>query len=156
MESFERKLQALLNSCSKENDSDTPDYILAEYLGYCLDAFNYATKRRDTHFGQCPRLQIKEELKFQPKTQAQTMVAGMQSMEDVLKKVRQETNPWKNADTDLPPLGKKIELKLSNGEIRIGKYDKDENRTCWLIQGTGGLFWRSMLKTVECWRDVNN
>ena len=44
---FEKDLESLINSHSKENDSNTPDFVLAEYLKNCLEAFNNATKARD-------------------------------------------------------------------------------------------------------------
>ena len=50
MESFERQLINLINSCSVENDSGTPDFILAQYLVACLDAFNKATQRRELFY----------------------------------------------------------------------------------------------------------
>jgi len=34
-----------------DTDSDTPDYILAEYMVSCLKAFNKATQERDAHLG---------------------------------------------------------------------------------------------------------
>ena len=40
---FERELSTLINSHSRENKSDTPDYILAEYMMSCLKAFEKAT-----------------------------------------------------------------------------------------------------------------
>lgn len=33
---FEKELQTLINRHSKENESDTPDFILANYLKDCL------------------------------------------------------------------------------------------------------------------------
>lgn len=45
-ESFRYVLRALINVHSIENESDTPDFILAEYLTDCLAAFDKATKRR--------------------------------------------------------------------------------------------------------------
>src|SRR4051794_1183520 len=39
---FEEQIAKLINSHSKENDSDTPDYVLAEYLNNCLETFNKA------------------------------------------------------------------------------------------------------------------
>ena len=48
---FEKELTKLINSHSKENESNTPDYILACYLEYCLLAFNTATKQRDKWWG---------------------------------------------------------------------------------------------------------
>lgn len=43
---FERELEKLINRCSIENESNTPDYILAGYIGDCLTAFNRAVKER--------------------------------------------------------------------------------------------------------------
>ena len=39
---LEEELAELLNQHSVENDSNTPDFILAEYVTDCLDAFNKA------------------------------------------------------------------------------------------------------------------
>jgi hypothetical protein len=44
---FGKALSRLINSYSKENESDTPDFILAEYLESSLNAFDIASKRRD-------------------------------------------------------------------------------------------------------------
>jgi hypothetical protein len=49
--SFEQSIRLVINTYSKENESNTPDYILSEYIINCLDAFNYATKFRDAHKG---------------------------------------------------------------------------------------------------------
>jgi len=50
---FERELQDLLNRHSKENDSDTPDFVLAAYLQDCLNAFERATRHRERwHWGE--------------------------------------------------------------------------------------------------------
>lgn len=43
---FEKELTSLLNRYSKENGSDTPDFILAGYLGRCLDNWNVSIKER--------------------------------------------------------------------------------------------------------------
>lgn len=43
---FVRELTELLNRHSMENGSDTPDFILADYLMVCLVAFNAAVARR--------------------------------------------------------------------------------------------------------------
>lgn len=50
-ESFETALKTLINSYSKENESDTPDFILAQYLAMCLYAYNETVKARDKWFG---------------------------------------------------------------------------------------------------------
>lgn len=48
---FREKLVHLLNSTSQENSSNTPDYILADYLLTCLDGFDAATRARDKWYG---------------------------------------------------------------------------------------------------------
>ena len=49
---FEHELESLLNRYSKENDSDTPDFILATYLLDCLRSFNAALVRREVWYGR--------------------------------------------------------------------------------------------------------
>lgn len=48
---FERELQILINKHSEENDSNTPDYILANFLSNCLKAFNGAVILKDANLG---------------------------------------------------------------------------------------------------------
>jgi hypothetical protein len=43
---LEGDLAALLNSYSLENESNTPDFVLADYLIRCLDAYNVALTSR--------------------------------------------------------------------------------------------------------------
>lgn len=43
---FRSEVEHLINRHSKENGSDTPDFILAEYLDDCLRAFDKAVVRR--------------------------------------------------------------------------------------------------------------
>lgn len=47
-------IKELLNSHSREQDSDTPDFILAEYLMACLEAFEVGVNRRDVWYGVNP------------------------------------------------------------------------------------------------------
>lgn len=44
---FNSELKHLLNKYSRENASDSPDFILASYLCQCLDAFNLASRSRE-------------------------------------------------------------------------------------------------------------
>lgn len=44
---FRKELEDLINRASRENDSDTPDWILAQYLDNCLNAFTIAVRDRD-------------------------------------------------------------------------------------------------------------
>ena len=48
--SFETELKSLLNKYSKENDSNTPDFLLAFFLEGCLDTYNKTLKERDKWF----------------------------------------------------------------------------------------------------------
>jgi len=48
---FLKELEILINKHSKENGSNTPDYILAEYLDNCLKSFNKALYRRADWYG---------------------------------------------------------------------------------------------------------
>jgi len=58
--SFQDELRQLINRHSKENGSGTPDFILANYMGDCLSAFNAAVNRRESWYGreQDPRFGI--------------------------------------------------------------------------------------------------
>ncbi len=48
---FRKKLEDLLNCESMENESDTPDFILAQFLESCLFAFDSAVRRRREWWG---------------------------------------------------------------------------------------------------------
>ena len=52
MNTFLEELSILLNKYSRENNSDTPDFILAEYLLSCLAAFDAAVSRRTAWYGK--------------------------------------------------------------------------------------------------------
>ena len=45
------ELETVINRYSVENQSDTPDFILAEYLQGCLDNYAVTVKKRDKWFG---------------------------------------------------------------------------------------------------------
>ncbi len=47
---LEKDIKALLNKHSREDDSNTPDFILAEYLIACLCAFEVASNRREVWY----------------------------------------------------------------------------------------------------------
>ena len=55
MESFEKELSTLINRHSMENESNTPDGLLAQYLVGCLAVFTTATQQRETWYGRDPR-----------------------------------------------------------------------------------------------------
>jgi hypothetical protein len=49
------ELSMLLNRASRENASNTPDFILAQYLIGCLEAFETAVQQRETWYGRDAR-----------------------------------------------------------------------------------------------------
>ncbi len=67
MDNFEEELERLINKHSMENESNTPDWILAQYLLSCLSAFTRATQQRETWYGHASRPFSQEEIKICPK-----------------------------------------------------------------------------------------
>ncbi len=49
--SFYDDLRNLLNRWSQENKSNTPDFILVEYVGRCLGAFHDGVVARERWYG---------------------------------------------------------------------------------------------------------
>jgi hypothetical protein len=49
---FRRDLAKLINRHSKENGSETPDFILATYLKECLEAFDKAVVTREQWYDE--------------------------------------------------------------------------------------------------------
>jgi hypothetical protein len=49
---LERDITITLNRHSAENNSNTPDFILAQYLLGCLAAWNTAVQQRETWYGR--------------------------------------------------------------------------------------------------------
>jgi len=52
---LEQELAAVLNRFSQENASNTPDYILAQFMLGCLASFNTAVQQRETWYGRDAR-----------------------------------------------------------------------------------------------------
>ena len=48
---FESDLEKLINEYGMENGSNTPDFILAQYMSSCLEAFRVASTARETWYG---------------------------------------------------------------------------------------------------------
>jgi len=53
---FRKELENLINKYSKENGSDTPDFILARYLENVLQNFDAAVKEREEWYGRQKKL----------------------------------------------------------------------------------------------------
>jgi hypothetical protein len=58
--SLARRIERELNCCNAEAGSDTPDFILAQYLMTCLAAFDVAVRRRENWYGRGAKLTAKE------------------------------------------------------------------------------------------------
>lgn len=52
MEKFRKELEELINKNSLENGSNTPDFILAEYLTDCLSTFDKIVYKREEWYGR--------------------------------------------------------------------------------------------------------
>lgn len=50
-QAFQKELESLINRYSIENESDTPDFILAQYVRACLTAFATASNARQRWYG---------------------------------------------------------------------------------------------------------
>jgi hypothetical protein len=58
-----KRIEKAINETSAENGSNTPDYVLAEYLMDCLEALDKAVNARDEHshsvaIANCSRCQL--------------------------------------------------------------------------------------------------
>jgi len=53
---LQNEIMMVLNKHRRENNSNTPDFILAMYLESCLLAFEKATQQREAWYGRdaCP------------------------------------------------------------------------------------------------------
>ena len=49
---FGKALQTLINQYSKENGSNTPDFVLSDYLADCLDVFDKTMSKREIFYGR--------------------------------------------------------------------------------------------------------
>jgi hypothetical protein len=47
MTTLQKDIEALINRHSRENESNTPDYILATFMLDCLRAFELASRERE-------------------------------------------------------------------------------------------------------------
>jgi len=52
---LEEEISITLNKHCAENPSNTPDFILSQYLLSCLNAFNAAVQRREQWYGRDTR-----------------------------------------------------------------------------------------------------
>ena len=55
MDDFETAIRRTINQFSQETERNTPDFILAQYMLACLNAFNSGVNQRDKWYGAYPR-----------------------------------------------------------------------------------------------------
>lgn len=55
MSNFKKELEHLINKHSVENESNTPDFILAQYLTGCLAVFATTIQQRENWYSRDPR-----------------------------------------------------------------------------------------------------
>lgn len=60
---FRQQLEALISSYSMENGSDTPDFILADYLADCLELYDRTTARRTRWHERAAEMEAFEDTK---------------------------------------------------------------------------------------------
>jgi len=58
---FAKELQELINRHSIENDSNTPDFILTEFVCDVLEAFSRALKKRESWYNRKDRPGLTKE-----------------------------------------------------------------------------------------------
>ena len=70
MDKFKKELEVLINQNGLDNECNTPDYILAEYLTSCLETYRDTIRSRDTWFdktgyeqGKTDALKVIEDIK---------------------------------------------------------------------------------------------
>lgn len=64
---------------------------------------------------------------------------------------RLEDVEWNDLSTE-PELNEIVCVKLNTGEEKLAMLDEDVWRKCWLIQGSAGQFWRSLIDEVIAWK----
>lgn len=52
MSNLQKDIEEAINRASAENESNTPDWILAQYLIDCLATFDKAVNARDSFYGE--------------------------------------------------------------------------------------------------------
>lgn len=55
MSSFRKDLEEVINRHSQENGSNTPDFVLADYLCACLVAFDNSVNAREKWYAESDR-----------------------------------------------------------------------------------------------------
>jgi hypothetical protein len=136
MNTFRRELIEVINKHSKENGSDTPDFILAEYLTDCLRTFDKAINLRENWYN---RKICGEVLKEKTPEELQKLVEIFRN---------NVTDTTKFNQTDLDKFNVKVKNTLDNrkpcpdcgGEgytFFVNQGEPDPDSKCTTCNGTG-------------------
>lgn len=63
MSDLQKEIETAINRVSRENESNTPDFILAEFLMLCLQAFEHTSKLREAWYGRGLKIGVGKDLK---------------------------------------------------------------------------------------------
>lgn len=109
---FEVDLSHLLNRHSKENESGTPDHILAEYLIDCLKVYNKAVVRRAAWRQEPIELPALHDLENGVRTVPLVVYSGNLRMRNEIGEAKIKMTPGEQLD---PPFGQ-IEAVIAKFE----------------------------------------
>ena len=108
MSTFHKELETLINKYSIENDSNTPDFILASYLHDCLGAFNNAMIHRDKWYGIEQETQA-ETVKIMKKYQEQMN----KDLEEVRARIVAQAGVRLSSHMSMQDLGSAIRIEIT-------------------------------------------
>lgn len=60
-------------------------------------------------------------------------------------------NEWISVKDKEPNEQVIVKVKLDDGTENLGFIDDNYQRRCWLTKGSGGLYWRSFIRSVTHW-----
>jgi hypothetical protein len=99
---FQEELESLLNRNSMENDSGTPDFILAAYLQDCLTAFNKTVIARAAWRGEYIQLPAVQELREGKRTVPMVVISPNGRMMNEVGEAEIKITPGEQ----VPPIGR--------------------------------------------------
>jgi hypothetical protein len=129
-------IRTAINRNSAENGSDTPDWLLTDYLMACLENFDKTVHNRSRwyshhcHIGGCNHSDTKEDITVGPKAE----VASKTNEEDILERLRGYNPPDRTIDEQ-----KQIAIDIQDAIKEIEKLRREsmpkvdakfENKLC--------------------------
>lgn len=116
---FQRELKHLINRLSKENGSDTPDFILADYLNGCLVNFNMAVQDREEWYGRTKNSIPKKDPPSPPPLASPAPAAALDPEPKTVSEHIEKAAYWRSIDRPDEAIDELIEaLKVSEARTR--------------------------------------